>query len=130
MKVSRSTSYAILALGYFAKHPGEGLILSNDISDKYHIPLEYLLKILQQLVRVGVLHSKRAPRGGFSLAKSLKKVSLLDVIEAVEGPMVSNLEVASLAPREKFGAKAEAVYNKALAQAKKVFAGAKMGNIL
>ena len=130
MKVSRSTSYAILALAYFAKHPGKGLILSNDISDKYKIPLEYLLKILQQLVKVRVLRSKRGPRGGFKLARSLKKVSILEVVEAVEGPMLSNLEVVELAPREKFGAKAEAVFNKALAQAKKVLAQTKIADIL
>ena len=46
---------------------------------------------------------------------------MLEVIEAVEGPMESNLEIAALAPREKFGVKAEAVFDKALAQAKKVF---------
>ena len=130
MKVSRSTSYAIMALGYFAKHSGKGLILSNDISDKYHIPLEYLLKILLQLVRAKILRSKRGPGGGFSLAKPLKKVSILEVVEAVEGPMTSNLEVAELAPREKFGVKAEAVFEKALNQAKKILANTKMGDIV
>lgn len=130
MKVSRSTSYAVLALGYFSKHTNEGLILSNDISDKYHIPLEYLLKILQQMVRAKILRSKRGPRGGFSLARPLKKISMLDVIEAVDGPIESNLEIAALAPREKFGIRAEAVFGKALVQAKKVLAQSKMGNIL
>lgn len=129
MKVSRSTSYAIMALGYFARHSDEGLILSNDISDKYNIPLDYLLKILLQLVKAKILHSKRGPGGGFSLARSLKKVSMLEVIEAVEGPIVSNLKITVLAPREKFGAKAEAVFVKALVQAKKVFAETKMGDI-
>ncbi len=130
MKVSRSTSYAIMALGYFAKNSGKGLILSNDISDKYNIPLEYLLKILLQLVRAKILRSKRGPGGGFSLARPLKKVSLLEVVEAVEGPMMSNLEVAELAPREKFGKKAEAIFDKALNQAKKILADTKMGDIL
>ncbi len=130
MKVSRSTSYAIMALGYFAKNSGKGLILSNDISDKYNIPLEYLLKILLQLVRAKILRSKRGPGGGFSLARPLKKVTLLEVVEAVEGPMMSNLEVAELAPREKFGKKSEAVFEKALDQGKKILAGTKMGDIL
>ncbi len=130
MKVSRSTSYAIMALGYFAKNSGKGLILSNDISDKYNIPLEYLLKILLQLVRAKILRSKRGPGGGFSLARPLKKVTLLEVVEAVEGPMMSNLEVAELAPRETFGKKSEAVFEKALDQAKKILAGTKMGDIL
>ena len=50
MKISRSTGYALLAAGYIARHRKEGIILSQTISEKYNIPLEYLLKILQQLL--------------------------------------------------------------------------------
>ncbi len=66
MRVSRSTGYALLAVGYIAKHQGKGVVLSQNVSKEYDIPLEYLLKILQQLVRANVLRSKRGPRGGFS----------------------------------------------------------------
>jgi len=46
MRVSRSTGYALLAVGYIAKNQGDGVVLSQDISKQYDIPLEYLLKIL------------------------------------------------------------------------------------
>ena len=72
MKISRSTGYALLAVGYIAKRQDQGITLSQSISREYNIPLEYLLKILQQLVKADVLHSKRGPRCGFSLAKSPK----------------------------------------------------------
>ena len=130
MKVSRSTGYGILALGYIAKHSNEPIILSQNIAEQYNIPLEYLLKILQQLVRARILRSKRGPRGGFSLARPMKKVSMLEVIEAIEGPLVSNLDIAELAPKEKFGAKAEAVYVKAFEQAKAIFDKTKMSDIM
>ena len=130
MKVSRSTGYGIIAMGYIAKHQNKPIILSQDIAEEYNIPLEYLLKILQQMVRADILRSKRGPRGGFSLAKSLKKVSLLDVIEAVEGPMAAKLDLDEVAPRDKFGAKAEAIYAKAVAQAKAIFAKAKIADLL
>ena len=65
MKISRSTAYALLAVGYIAQHHDQKIILSQTISKEYNIPLEYLLKILQQLVKANVLHSKRGPRGGF-----------------------------------------------------------------
>ena len=77
MRISRSTGYAMLAVGYIGQHEEEGIILSQNISKEYNIPLEYLLKILQQLVRANVLRSKRGPRGGFSLAKSPKKSTSL-----------------------------------------------------
>lgn len=130
MKISRSTGYALLAVGYIAKHHQEGIILSQDISKEYGIPLEYLLKILQQLVRANILHSKRGPRGGFSLAKSTNKISVLDVIEAVDGPMTSRLNLAGRAGTQKIGAKIEKVYGKAIAQAKAVFAKAKLSSLL
>jgi Rrf2 family protein len=130
MKISRSTGYALLAVGYIAKHQREGIILSQDISKEYGIPLEYLLKILQQLVRANILHSKRGPRGGFSLAKSTNKISVLDVIEAVDGPMTSKLNLAGRASTQKSGAKIEKVYGKAVAQAKAVFAKARLSSLL
>lgn len=130
MRISRSTGYAILAVGYIAKHQDQPIILSQSISKEYNIPLEYLLKILQQMVRVNILRSKRGPRGGFSLARPIKKINMLQIIEAVEGPMVSQLDLAELAPKEKFGTKAEQIYAKALASARAIFEKAKVSDIL
>jgi Rrf2 family protein len=130
MKISRSTGYALLAVGYLAQHQKEGIILSQAMSKQYNIPLEYLLKILQQLVRANVLHSKRGPRGGFSLARPPKKITLLQVIEAVDGPMVSHLNLYEHARGEKFSNRAQKVYEKAIAQAKSVFEKAKLSDLL
>lgn len=130
MKISRSTGYALLAVGYLAQHQKQRIILSQDISKKYSIPLEYLLKILQQLVKANILRSKRGPRGGFSLARPIKKITLLQVIEAVDGPMVSQLDLAEHARGERFAAKVEQTYSKALAQARGVFDKAKISDLL
>lgn len=130
MRISRSTGYAILAVGYIAKHEDQPVILSQSISKEYDIPLEYLLKILQQLVRANVLRSKRGPRGGFSLAKTAKKITLLEIIEAVDGPMVAQLNLKEQAPKEKFSVKAEAVYAKAMASAKAVFLKTRLEDIM
>ena len=130
MRISRSTGYALLAVGYIAKHQGKKTVLSQDISNQYDIPLEYLLKILQQLVRANVLHSKRGPRGGFSLARPANKITMLEIIEAVDGPMIGQLNLAEQAGGEKFGAKAEQVYEKAVAQARNTLEKAKLSNLV
>ncbi|MHC4460947.1 MAG: RrF2 family transcriptional regulator [Planctomycetota bacterium] len=130
MKISRSTGYALLAVGYIAKHKDQKIILSQTISKEYDIPLEYLLKILQQLVRANVLRSKRGPRGGFSLARSTKKITMLQIVEAVDGPMVSQLDLAEQTRGEKFSVRAEKIYEKAIAQAKSVFEKAKLSNLI
>ncbi len=130
MKISRSTGYALLATGYIAKHPERKIILSQTISKEYDIPLEYLLKILQQLVRANVLRSKRGPQGGFSLARPTKKITMLQIIEAVDGPMISQLDLAEQTHGEKFSVRAERAYEKAIAQAKSVFEKAKLSNLI
>ena len=130
MKVSRSTGYAILAVGYIAKHQDKKIILSQSISKEYNIPLEYLLKILQQLVRVNVLRSKRGPRGGFSLAKPTKRITMLEIIEAVDGPLTGQLNLEEHARREKFTIRAEKAYEKAVAQTKSVFEKTKLSDLL
>jgi len=104
--------------------------LSQDISKKYDIPLEYLLKILQQLVRVNVLRSKRGPRGGFSLAGPAKKITMLQIIEAVDGPIINQLSLTEQAHGEKFGVRAEKVYIKAITEARNVFEKTKLSDLI
>ena len=130
MRVSRSTGYALLAVGYIAKNQGDGVVLSQDISKQYGIPLEYLLKILQQLVRANVLRSKRGPRGGFSLAKPTNKITMLEVIEAVDGPLTGELNLSDHAGRDPYSVKAEQTYNRAISQARGVFEKTKLSSLL
>ena len=129
MRVNTTTRYALLAVGYIAQHKGEGLILSQSISKEYKIPLEYLLKTMQQLVKANVLHSKRGPRGGYSLAKPPNKITMLQVIEAVDGPMHGQLGLSKRA-KGKFSVKAEPAYAKGISQAKAVFQKTKMSDLL
>ncbi|MHC4456355.1 MAG: RrF2 family transcriptional regulator [Planctomycetota bacterium] len=130
MRISRSTGYGLLAVGYIAMHPEKDVILSQTISKEYNIPLEYLLKILQQLVRANVLRSKRGPRGGFSLARAAKKITMLQIIEAVDGPMISTLDLVEQTKREKYSVRAEKVYEKALATARGIFDKTKLTDLL
>ena len=130
MRVSRSTGYAVLAVGYIARHAGKGVVLSQAVSKQYDIPLEYLLKILQQLVRANVLRSKRGPRGGFSMAKPTNKVTLLEIIEAVDGPMSGDLGLVEQAKNDKFAKKADTAYAKAVDSARAVFEKTKLSALL
>lgn len=130
MKTSRATAYGLLAAGYVAQHKDQGIVLSQAVAKKYNIPLEYLLKIMQQLVRANVLRSKRGPRGGFSLAKSPKKITMLQIVEAVDGPMTAQLNLLEQAPKEKFSVLAEKAYAKALAQARGVFEKTKLSDLV
>lgn len=105
--MSRSTDYAITSVIHIAQ--AEGIVRSQDIAKEHDIPLEYLLKILQALVRAGILKSKRGPRGGFEMDMKASKVSMLEVIEAVDGPIFNDVPLlkkkaynAKLAEEEKY----------------------------
>lgn len=130
MRISRSTGYALLAAAYIAKHQEQKIILSQTISKEYEIPLEYLLKILQQLVRASILRSKRGPRGGFSMSMSPKKITMLQIIEAVDGPLSGQSNLFDPPAKGKFTNKVEAIYSRAVNQAKAVFEKIKLSDLL
>jgi len=130
MKISRSTGYALVAVGYIAQHYKEGAVLAARISKEYNIPLEYLLKILQQLVRANVLRSKRGPRGGFFLAHPSENITLLQIIEAVDGPLMSHLHLAEQTNNAPFSLKMEEVCEKATKEVRAIYEKAKLSKIL
>ena len=130
MRVSRSTGYALLALGYIAKNKDQKIILSQAIAKEYDIPLEYLLKIMQQLVRAGILRSKRGPRGGFSMNMTAKQITMLAVIEAVDGPLAGYQTLFDPPAKSKYTNKVESAYSKALNQAKAVFQKTKLADLI
>ncbi len=85
MIFSRPVAYAVRALICLAKAPEGTRLLSYEIAVKERIPRSSLAKTLQQLARKGLLQSEKGRNGGFSLARPAKRISLMDVIEAVEG---------------------------------------------
>jgi len=130
MKISRSVSYALVATGYVAENQQDALVSAMRISKEYAIPLEYLLKILQQLVRGKVLKSKRGPRGGFSLARDPKDISMRQMIEAVDGPMKGRLILAEQTCQADFAVNMEKVCKEAADEAIKILDNAKLADIL
>ena len=86
LQVSKSLDYAVRSLTYIAKEKANVFTI-RDISEKQHIPQNYLAKIMRKLVQKGLLSSSPGPEGGYSLRKSTDEISLKDVYEAIEGDM-------------------------------------------
>lgn len=84
LTLSRTSGYAISALARLAG-PGGVWTLAKDIASAAEIPKAYLSTILNALARNGLVKAKRGYRGGFALAKPAEKISVLGVVEAVEG---------------------------------------------
>ncbi|MFN0105491.1 MAG: RrF2 family transcriptional regulator [Bryobacteraceae bacterium] len=80
---SSTLEYAFRAVTWLAANPGEGLPAQR-IAENTQVPEDYLSKVLQQLVRGGVLTSQRGRNGGFQLARPAAHISMLEVVNAVE----------------------------------------------
>lgn len=86
LKLSDASSIAMHAAGLLALDPEKSLS-TRAIATCFRLSEAHVSKVLQRLVKVGLLRSVRGPKGGFSFAGDPSKVTLLDVFEAIEGPM-------------------------------------------
>jgi Rrf2 family protein len=87
MKLSRASAYALHALAHMAKLPPERLVPSHVVAQAQGIPERFLLKVLKPLVSAALLRSVRGPNGGYRLARPAKDIILLEVVEAIDGPV-------------------------------------------
>lgn len=94
MKLSRTVSYALQATLQLAEADSDHPVPCSRLASEGKMPERFLLQILRNLVAHGVLESTRGVDGGYTLRQDPVDVSLLDIIEAVDGPMVSSLPVA------------------------------------
>jgi len=89
LRISEAASLALHSMAFLASDP-ERPVSTKEIASKLNISEAHLSKVLQRLTRVGLLKSTRGPKGGFVLGKPARDISLLDVYESIEGPMVPN----------------------------------------
>jgi Rrf2 family protein len=87
MKLSRGVLYAVQMLVDLAGLGQNALCPAHVVARAYSLREQFLLKTLLRLVHAGLLQSVKGPRGGFRLARPLQDITLLDVVEAVEGPI-------------------------------------------
>jgi Rrf2 family protein len=88
MKLTRASNYALQALVSMAGQKEENQVVASHLTARDQgIPERFLLKILKPLVSAGVLDSLKGPNGGYRLAKPAAKITLLEVVEAVDGPI-------------------------------------------
>src|SRR5271154_6211838 len=85
MQVTRAGEYAIIGLLYLAKQPAERTIMIDEISEAESVPKSFLAKIFQSLAKGGFVRSHRGAGGGFSLANTAGEITLLQVLQCVEG---------------------------------------------
>jgi len=88
LKLTKKADYGLIALKHLAVSGRTGTASAKEIADAYGIPLPLLAKILQKLTKTGLLASVSGSTGGYKLARRPEKISALEVIHAIDGPII------------------------------------------
>lgn len=90
MRLTRAAEYAIRCITYLANKGKGTLVSKKNIAEKAEIPPHFLAKIAQDLAKAGFIEIRQGAKGGFSLSKNPKDISLLDVVETMIGEIFLN----------------------------------------
>ncbi|CFX01156.1 Transcription regulator Rrf2-like [Syntrophomonas zehnderi OL-4] len=88
MQLNQATDYSFRVILHLTLK--DTIVSAKELAEQEQVPMRFLLKILGSLVKAGILKSYRGQEGGYALAKDPKDITLLDVIEAMEGPIAIN----------------------------------------
>lgn len=82
--------YGLRAVIYLSSRAKGKITYVHEIAENQLIPVNFLFKILRKMVKKGLVKSYRGPRGGYALAKDPAEITFLEVIEAIDGPLLLN----------------------------------------
>lgn len=94
MKLSKTSAHAALAMAFLASRRDDGYIQARTVADHLEVPTDSALKILQALTRRGLISSQLGRTGGYRMLMPADQVSLLQVVEAIDGPIACDMPVS------------------------------------
>ncbi|MBT3252830.1 MAG: Rrf2 family transcriptional regulator [Candidatus Marinimicrobia bacterium] len=90
IRLTKAGEYGLRAVRYLVENGDESRISIGDISENKKIPEPFLRKLFKPLVQQGIINSTRGVSGGVRLARDPKEITVLEVVEALEGPLALN----------------------------------------
>ena len=87
LKLTKRADYGLIALRHMASVPG-ATANTRDMAEAYHLPVPLLAKVLQTLTRAGILQSVAGTNGGYKLAREASRITALEVVRALDGPVI------------------------------------------
>ena len=119
MKLTRASIYAIHAVAFMAAQKQNLPTASHAIARARGIPERFLLKVLKPLVSARVLLSLKGPHGGYRLARSPSQITLLEIVEAVDGPLRGQVSFRGGPGNDPMDRRLEAICNQIVEQMRK-----------
>lgn len=129
MKLNRASAYALHAVVYLARMENQRPVASHIIAREQGVPERFLLKVLKPLVVARLLFSVRGPNGGYRLARPASKISVLEVIEAAEGPIRGQAPLTSERPTT-LDERLQAICDQAAEQLRKHLSKARIADLI
>lgn len=90
MEITKAADYGLRAMYRLGQAPMNTSALIGDIANEMKIPAQFLHKVMPRLVKAGLVRSRRGARGGYRLAKPPTDISLLEIVQAIDGPIFIN----------------------------------------
>ena len=87
LRLSKKADYALMAMKHLTGRADVPSASAREIAEAYDIPVELMAKVLQRLVRRGLLSSHQGTRGGYRLSRPASMISVADIIQAIDGPL-------------------------------------------
>ncbi|MFQ5843359.1 MAG: SUF system Fe-S cluster assembly regulator [Planctomycetota bacterium] len=87
IRLTRQADYGIVLMTCFAGHPDRALLNARDVAAVTSLPLPTVSKVLKALARGGLLNSHRGVKGGYRLARAPRRITVAEIITAVDGPI-------------------------------------------
>ena len=130
MRLTRASTYALHAVAYMAGQKKDVPCASHIIAEKRGIPDRFLLKVLKPLVNAQVLVSVKGPNGGYRLARPAAEISVLEILEAVEGPIRGCAPNGHRDPEHPLNRRLEQICNQAAEQIRRQLARIKISELM
>ncbi len=86
LRLTKKADYGLMAVKYLAEQGRGSALSAKEIADGYHLPLQLLAKVLQQLTKAGITVSHAGTNGGYSLARPANEITAFEVIRCIDGP--------------------------------------------
>ena len=87
LKLTKKADYGLIALRHLAAAPNAAAS-TREIADSYHLPVPLLAKVMQQLAKARIVQSLPGTHGGYKLARDASRISALEVVRAIDGPVI------------------------------------------
>jgi Rrf2 family protein len=130
MNLSHASTYALQAVAYLAAKREGQPVPSATIARACRTPGRFLGKVVKLLVAAGILHSRKGPHGGYQLARPPARITVLEVIEAIEGPVHGEAPVIDALAGSALHRRLQAVCDRAAVELRRELAKVKISDLV